>query len=95
MELDLTAKDKYALKSLSVDLRDMLRMKKVDDRVENPEYRRVFDATFFKVTNGNNLDEMLNWIEDFRNRLADAESKQSKDELNLETKKLIDAGWIT
>ena len=95
MELDLTAKDKYALRSLSVDLRDMLRMKKVDDRVENPEYRRVFDATFFKVTDGNYLDEMLNWIEDFRNRLADAESEQSKDELNLETKKLIDAGWIT
>jgi hypothetical protein len=95
MELDLTAKDKYALKSLSVDLRDMLRMKKVDDRVENPEYRRLFDATFFKVTDGNYLDEMLNWIEDFRNRLADAESEQSKDELNQETKKLIDAGWIT
>jgi len=95
MELDLTAKDKYALKSLSVDLRDMLRMKKVDDRVENPEYRRVFDATFFKVTDGNYLDEMLNWIEDFRNRLAYAESEQPKEELNLETKKLIDAGWIT
>ena len=95
MELDLTAKDKYALKSLSVDLRDMLRMKKVDDRVENPDYRRVFDATFFKVTDGNYLDEMLNWIEDFRNRLADAESKESKDELNIETKMLIDAGWIT
>ena len=95
MELDLTAKDKDALKSLSVDLRDMLRMKKVDDRVENPEYRRVFDATFFKVVDGNYLDEMLNWIEDFRNRLADAESEQPKEELNLETKKLIDAGWIT
>ena len=95
MELDLTAKDKYALKSLSVDLRDMLRMKKVDDRVENPEYRRVFDATFFKVTEGNYLDEMLNWIEDFRNRLAGAESEQSKAELDLETKKLTDAGWIT
>ena len=26
--------------------------------------------------------------------MDDAESKQSKDELNLETKKLIDAGWI-
>jgi hypothetical protein len=73
----------------------MLRMKKIDDRVENPEYRRVLDATFFKVMEGNYLDEMLNWIEDFRNRLADAESEQSKDELNLETKKLIDAGWIT
>ncbi|MFZ0316974.1 MAG: hypothetical protein WAL23_08570 [Nitrososphaeraceae archaeon] len=95
MELDLTAKDKYALKSLSVDLRDMLRMTKVDDRVENPEYRRVFDATFFKVMDGNYLDEMLNCIEDFRNRLADAQSEQSKDELNLETRKLIDAGWIT
>ena len=95
MELDSTAKDKYALNSFSVDLRDMLRMKKVDDRVENPEYRRVFDATFFKVVEGNYLDEMLNWIEDFRNRLAYAESEQSKDELNLETKKLIDAGWIT
>jgi hypothetical protein len=94
MELNLTAKDKHALKSLSVDLRDMLRMKKVDDRVGNPEYRRVFDATFFKVTDGNYLDEMLNWIEDFRNRLAYAESEQPKDELNLETKKLIDAGWI-
>ena len=95
MELDLTAKDKYALKSLSVDLRDMLRMKKVGDRVGNPEYRRVFDATFFKVTDGNYLDEMLNWVEDFSNRMADAESEQSKDELNLETKRLIDAGWIT
>ena len=95
MELNLTAKDKHALKSLSVDLRDMLRMKKVDDRVENPEYRRVFDATYFKVTDGNYLDQMLNWIEDFRNRLDYAESEQPKDELNLETKKLIDAGWIT
>ncbi|MDW0203640.1 MAG: hypothetical protein QOD17_11235 [Nitrososphaeraceae archaeon] len=95
MELDLTAKDKHALKSLSVDLRDMLRMKKVDDRVENPEYRRVFDATYFKVTDGNYLDQILNWIEDFRNRLDYAESEQPKDELNLETKKLIDAGWIT
>ncbi|MDW0283346.1 MAG: hypothetical protein QN720_12645 [Nitrososphaeraceae archaeon] len=95
MELDLTAKDKHALKSLSVDLRDMLRMKKVNDRVENPEYRRVFDATYFKVTDGNYLDQMLNWIEDFRNRLDYAESEQPKDELNLETKKLIDAGCIT
>ena len=95
MELDLTAKDKYALKSLSVDLRDMLRMKKVDDLTGNPEYRRVFDATFFKVTDGNYLDEMLNWIEDFRNRLDHAESEQPKEELNLEVKKLIDAGWIT
>ena len=33
-------------------------------------------------------------IEDFNNRLDDAESEQSKDELNLETKKLIDAEWI-
>ena len=32
MEFNLTAKDKHALKSLSVDLRDMLTMKKVDDR---------------------------------------------------------------
>ena len=83
MELDLTAKDKHALKSLSVDLRDMLRMKKVDDSVGNQEYSRVFDATFFKVVDGNYLDEMLNWIEDFRNRLADAESEQPKEELNL------------
>jgi hypothetical protein len=26
--------------------------------------------------------------------MDDAESEQSKDELNLETKKLIDTGWI-
>ena len=94
MELNLTAKDKHVLKSLSVDLHDILRMKKVDDGVENPEYRRVFDASFFKIMKGNYLDEMLKWIEDFSNRMADAESEQSKDELNLETKKLIDAGWI-
>lgn len=61
MELDLTAKDKHALNSLSVDLRDMLRMKKGDDRVDNPEYRRVLDASFFKVMEENYLDEMLNW----------------------------------
>ena len=95
MELNLTAKDKQALKSLSVDLRDTPRMKKVDDRTGNPEYRRVFDATFFKVKDGNYLDEMLNWVKDFSNRMADAVSEQSKDELNLETKRLIDAGWIT
>jgi tRNA uridine 5-carbamoylmethylation protein Kti12 len=95
MELNLTAKDKHALKSLSVDLRDMLRMKKVDDMFENPEHSRVFDASFFQITEGNNLDEMLNWIEDFRNRMADAEKEQSRDELYLETKKLTDAGWIT
>ena len=55
MELNLTAKDKHALKSLSVDLRDMLRMKKVDDMFENPEHRRVFNASFFQITEGNNL----------------------------------------
>ena len=33
-------------------------------------------------------------IEDFNKRLDDAESGQSKDVLNLETKKLIDAEWI-
>ena len=33
-------------------------------------------------------------IEDSNNRLDDAESGQSKDLLNLETKKLIDAEWI-
>lgn len=94
MRFDLTPKDKFALKSLSVDLRDMLRMKKVDDRTGNPEYNRSFDATFFKVVEGNYIDEMLDWVEDFRNRVADAEREQSKDELNLEKKKLIDAGWI-
>lgn len=51
MEFNLTAKDKHALKSLSVDLRDMFSMKKVEDRLEDPdpEYRKVFDATFFKT----------------------------------------------
>ena len=33
-------------------------------------------------------------IEDFNNRMDDAESEQSKDEINLETKKLIEAEWI-
>jgi hypothetical protein len=71
MEFNLTAKDKHALKSLSRDLRDMFSMKKVEDRLENPpEYTKVFDATFFKTVDGNYLDEMLNWIEDFNKRLA-------------------------
>ena len=96
MEFNLTAKDKHALKSLSRDLRDMFSMKKVEDRLENPpEYTKVFDATFFKTVDGNYLDEMLNWIEDFKKRLADAESHQSKEELKSETNELIHAGWIT
>jgi hypothetical protein len=44
MEFNLTAKDKHALKSLSRDLPDMFSMKKVEDRLEDPdpEYRKVF-----------------------------------------------------
>ena len=37
---------------------------------------------------------MLNWIEDFNKRLADAESHQSKEELDSEANELIHAGWI-
>jgi hypothetical protein len=74
----------------------MFSMKKVEDRLENPpENTKVFDATFFKTVDGNYLDEMLNWIEDFRKRMDDEESKQSKEELDSETKELIHAGWIT
>jgi hypothetical protein len=94
MEFNLTAKDKHALKSLSADLRNMLKMKQVDDQVEDPEYRRVFDASFLKTVERNYLDEMLNWVEDFSKRMAEAESKQSKEELDLETKDLFDAGWL-
>ena len=46
----------------------------MDDGIENPEYKRVFDASFFKTMEGNYLDEMLNWLEDFNKRMADAES---------------------
>jgi hypothetical protein len=56
---------------------------------------KVFDATFFKSVEGNYLDEMLNWVEDFRKRMDDEESNQSKEELDSETKELIHAGWIT
>ena len=95
-EFNLTAKDKHALKSLSGDLRDMFSMKKVEYRLENPpEYTKIFDATFFKTVDGNYLDEMLNWVEDFRKRVDDEESKQSKEELDSETNELIHAGWIT
>jgi hypothetical protein len=38
---------------------------------------------------------MLNWVEDFRKRMDDEESKQSKEELDIETNELIHAGWIT
>ena len=72
MEFNLTAKDKHALKSLSGDLRDMFSMKKVEDRLENPpENTKVFDATFFKTVDGNYLDEMFNWVEDFGKRMDD------------------------
>ena len=95
-EFNLTAKDKHALKSLSGDLRDMFSMKKVEYRLENPpEYTKIFDATFFKTVDGNYLDEMLNWVEDFRKRVDDEESKQSEEELDSETNELIHAGWIT
>ena|SRR5437867_6544678 len=94
MEFNLTPKDKHALRSLSVDLRNMLKMKQVDHKVEDPEYRRVFDASFFKTVERNYLDQMLNWVEVFSIGMAEAESKQSKEELDLETKELLDAGWL-
>ena len=94
MQFNFTAKDKHALKSLSVDLRDMFSMKRVEDRLENPEYRKVFDASFFRTVEGNYVDEMLNWVEDFRKRMDNQESKESKEQLYSETKELVDAGWI-
>jgi hypothetical protein len=74
----------------------MFSMKKVEDRLEDPdpEYRKVFDATFFKTVEGNYLDETLNWVEYFTKQLTEAESKQSKEELELEAKELLDAGWL-
>jgi hypothetical protein len=47
MQFDFTAKDKHALKSLSVDLRDMFSMKRVEDRLENPEYRKDLRCFIF------------------------------------------------
>jgi len=61
----------------------------VDDGIENPEYKRVFDTSFFKTMEGNYLNEMLNWLEDFSKRMADAESEQPKEELDLEAKNLL------
>ena len=49
----------------------------------------------FGVNGSSDLDEMLNWVEDFRKRVDDEESKQSKEELDSETNELIHAGWIT
>ena len=94
MEFNFTAKDKFALKSLSGDLHDMFSMKRVEDRLEDPKYRRVFDASFFRTVEGDYLDEMLDWIEDFRSRMDAQESKESKEELDSEARELIDAGWI-
>jgi hypothetical protein len=37
---------------------------------------------------------MLNWVEDFRKRMDNQESKESKEQLNSENKELVDAGWI-
>jgi hypothetical protein len=61
----------------------------VDDGIENPDNKRVFDASFFKTVDGNYLDEMLTWVEDFRKRMDDEESKQSKEELDSEQRNLF------
>jgi hypothetical protein len=94
MQFNFTAKDKHALKSLSGDLHDMFSMKWVEDRLENPEYRKVFDASFFRTVEGNYVDEMLKWVEDFTKRMDYEERKESKEQLYSETKELVDAGWI-
>ena len=78
MEFNLTPKDKHALRSLSVDLRNMLKMKQVDHKVEDPEYRRVFDASFFKTVERNYLDQMLNWVEVFSIWMAEARKANSQ-----------------
>jgi len=89
MEFNLTAKDKHALKKVAIDLQDMLNTKKG----EAPDYEFSIDLSFFKQE-GRGLDAILEWVEDFRKRMDDAEKKQSKEELDLEEKELVNAGWI-
>jgi hypothetical protein len=89
MEFNLTAKDKHALKKVAIDLQDMLKTKKG----EAPDYEFSIDLSFFKQE-GRGLDAILEWVENFRKRMDDAEKKQSKEELDLEEKELVNAGWI-
>jgi hypothetical protein len=95
MQFDFTAKDKHALKSLSVDLRDMFSMKgwKIDWKIQS--IGKIFDASFFRTVEGNYIDEMLDWVVDFGKRMENEKSKESKEQLDSETKELVDAGTKT
>jgi hypothetical protein len=44
---------------------------------------------------GNYIDEMLDWVVDFGKRMENEKSKESKEQLDSETKELVDAGTKT
>ena len=71
MEFNLTAKDKHALKMLAVDLRDSLKTKKG----EGPEFTYFKDISFFKNAEGKQLDDLIEWVQDFIKRFSDTANK--------------------
>jgi hypothetical protein len=89
MEFNLTAKDKHALKKVAIDLQNMLKTKKR----EGPDYEFSIDLSFFKQE-GRGHDAILEWVEDLRKGMDDPEQKESKQELDLEEKELVNAGSI-
>jgi hypothetical protein len=90
MEFNLTAKDKHALKRLAVDLRDSLKTKKG----EGPQFTYFKDISFFKTAEGKQLDDLIDWVQDFIKRFNDAQSKQPEQEKEQETQELTNAGWL-
>ena len=90
MEFNLTAKDKHALKILAVDLRDSLQTKKG----EGPEFKYFIDISFFKRSEGKQLADLIDWVQDFITRFNIAERKQPQEEKERETEELLNAGWL-
>lgn len=90
MEFNLTAKDKHALKTLAVDLRNSLETKKG----EGPQCSPRFDMSFFKGAEGKQLEGLIDWVQDFITRFNQYESKQPQEQKEQERQELLDAGWL-
>lgn len=61
---------------------------------EGPQFTYFKDISFFKTAEGKQLDDLIEWVQDFIKRLNDADKNQIEKEKNSEIEELTNAGWL-